>query len=343
MPFARDYPLNLGKFPPGPMNAITDVPDVRVGHQTIRRNGLLTGVTAILPHGGNLYRDKVVAAVEIINGYGKSIGLMQVAELGSIETPILLTNTFSVAPCLTVLLRRAILQNPDIGRETSTVNPVVCECNDGWLSDLQAFGVTEVDAESALDEAKSGVIEQGSVGAGTGTVCFGFKGGIGTASRQVKLDSRVHTLGVLAFTNFGAKGKLLLPCGSHLSSSPGPLDSQEEKGSVIIIVAVDFPAESRQLHRLVKRCGAGLARLGSHFGHGSGDIAIGFSTASRIRHDEQHDIVDCRILNESRLEKLFEAVCDATVEAVLNSMLMSPETTGRNGHFAPSLSSFIRT
>src|SRR3954468_20695614 len=179
--------LPVGDLPPGPRNSIADVPGVRVGHRTISKGDLRTGVTAILPHAGDLYRQKVPAACHVINGFGKSVGLMQVDELGTLETPILLSNTFAVGTCATALIRRAIRDNPDIGRETVTVNPLVCECNDGYLSDIQALAVTEADAEAAIAAADA-AFERGSVGAGTGMSAFGFKGGIGTASRALALD-----------------------------------------------------------------------------------------------------------------------------------------------------------
>lgn len=334
MQLARELGLIPHDQKSGRYNSITDVPGVLVGHQTIRRDDLHTGVTAILPHGRNLFREKVPAAVEVINGFGKSVGLMQISELGQIETPILLTNTLSVGTCATALIRAAIKDNPDIGRTTSTVNPVVCECNDGWLSDIQALAVTETDAMQAIQNACDVTVIQGSVGAGTGMRCFGFKGGIGTASRQILLDKEQFHLGVLTLTNFGSAGGLVLPDGRR----PAPnRDSSTEKGSVIVILATDIPMDNRQLHRVIKRCGAGLARLGSVWGHGSGDVVVGFTTAWPIRHDEQRDLVPVRILNENRIDGLFNAAADATVEAVLNSMLASPATTGRQGHFAPSL------
>src|SRR5262245_59222052 len=210
---ARDFGLVCGTLPTGPLNAITDVPGLRVGHLTLQAGDVLTGVTAILAHDGNLYRNKPRAAVEVFNGFGKSTGLMQVAELGTVETPILLTNTFAVGTCATALIRAAIAANPDIGRETGTVNPVVLECNDGFLSDIQALAVTETDALEAIEAATDGHIGQGSVGAGTGMSCFGFKGGIGTASRRVKFDRDHYHLGVLVLANFGRAGDLVLPDG----------------------------------------------------------------------------------------------------------------------------------
>ena len=193
---ARDVGLACGGLAAGELNSIADVPGVRVGHRTLVDGEIRTGVTAVLPHGGNLYREKPVAAVHVLNGFGKSAGLVQVEELGTIETPILLTNTLSVGTCCTALVRHAIERNPDIGRETATVNPLVFECNDGYLSDIQALAVTEDDARAAIAEAAS-QFDVGSVGAGCGMSTFGFKGGIGTSSRRLELDGRSYHLGVL--------------------------------------------------------------------------------------------------------------------------------------------------
>ena len=335
---ARDFGLVCGTLLTGELNAITDVPGVMVGHLSMHAGDVLTGVTAILPHGGNLFRTKARAAVEVINGFGKSTGLVQVAELGTIETPILLTNTFAVGTCATALIRAAIEANPDIGRETSTVNPVVLECNDGYLSDIQALAVTEADALEAIEAASGGRIGQGSVGAGTGMSAFGFKGGIGTASRRVKIDRTHFHLGVLVLANFGRAGDLVLPDGRRPAPRSEPV---AEKGSVIVILATDVPLEHRQLHRVTKRCGAGLARLGAFWGHGSGDIALGFSTADPVDHDEKRDLGDIRVLNEARIDRLFQAAAEATQEAVLNALCAAGPAIGRAGHSRPSLGDWL--
>ncbi|WP_225772858.1 P1 family peptidase [Inquilinus sp. Marseille-Q2685] len=335
---ARDFGLVCGTLPTGPLNAITDVPGVLVGHLSMHAGDVLTGVTAVLPHAGNLFRAKARAAVEVINGFGKSAGLMQVAELGTVETPILLTNTFAVGTCATALIRAAIAANPDIGRETGTVNPVVLECNDGYLSDIQALAVTETDALEAIKAASGGRVGQGSVGAGTGMSSFGFKGGIGTASRRVKLDRTHHHLGVLVLANFGRAGDLVLPDGRRPAP---PSEPTPEKGSVIVVLATDVPLEHRQLHRVTKRCGAGLARLGAFWGHGSGDIALGFTTADPVDHDQKRDLVPIRALNEARIDRLFQAAAEATQEAVLNALCAAGPAVGRLGHSRPSLADWL--
>lgn len=324
----KDFGLTCGSLPSGMLNAITDVPGVRVGHVTLRDGDINTGVTAILPHGGNLFRSKVRAASEVVNGFGKTVGLVQLDELGTIETPVLLTNTFSVGTCATALIRQAIRQNPDIGRRTGTVNPLVAECNDGPLNDIQALAVSEAHALAAIEAAGEGPFEQGSVGAGTGMTCFGFKGGIGTASRRIVLDGHDYHLGALVLANFGRAGDLVLPDGRRPDARR---PSEAESGSVIVVLATDVPLEHRQLRRVARRAGAGIARLGAFWGHGSGDIAIAFSTADPIDHDERHGLVQSRVLNESRIDLLFQAAVDVTQEAVLNSMLASPAFEGRAG------------
>lgn len=334
---ARDFNLLCGTLPPGPLNAITDVAGVRVGHRTMREGEVLTGFTAILPHEGDLFREKLRAGVEVINGFGKSAGLMQLAELGQIETPILLGNTLSVGVGFNALVARALAANPQIGRETGTVNPLVLECNDGWLSDIRARALTEADAFAALDGASGGPVAEGAVGAGTGMSAFGFKGGIGSASRLLALDGRTYAVGVLVLANFGRAGDLVLPDGRRPVPPAGPAAGGPERGSVIIVFATDIPMETRQLTRVARRCGAGLARLGAFWGNGSGDIAIAFTTAGRVDHFERGDLLPMQALNESRIDLPFQAAAEATQEAVINAMLAAPATAGRNGHWRPSL------
>lgn len=240
--------------------------------------------------------------------------------------------------CTNALIRQAIKLNPDIGRSTATVNAVVLECNDGPLNDIQAMAVSEHHAELALQAAQSHV-QQGDVGAGTGMSCFGFKGGIGSASRRFELDGRHHHLGILALTNFGRPADLIIPDGRRPCAEA---DAQPEKGSVIVVLATDVPVEHRQLQRIVKRCGAGLVRHGAFWGHGSGDIAAGFSTAQSIDHDETRDIVPINTLTENRIDILFRAAAEATQEAVLNSICQAEALSGRAGNFRPSLADWLR-
>lgn len=314
---------------------ITDVPGVRVGHRTLKQGDICTGVTAILPHGGDVFRDRPTAASYVLNGFGKSIGLMQLDELGQIETPILLTNTLAVGTCANALIRRAIAQNPSIGRHLATVNPVVAECNDGYLNNIQAMAVTEADVDAALDLAET-EFASGAVGAGTGMSCFGFKGGIGTASAAIVLDGMPRQLGVLALCNFGRPGDLRPP-GGRPALSPGA--PAPENGSVVVVMATDIPLEHRQLSRVIRRGGIGLARLGSFWGHGSGDVFIGFSTANRRLVAASSDLLPMQVLAEPRIDQLFEAMAHVTEEAVLDALTSAETTTGRSGHVRHSLRS----
>ena len=328
-----------GRLEPGPGNAITDVAGVSVGHRSLRGEGLFTGVTAILPHAGDVFRVKPRAAVEVINGFGKSAGLMQVAELGTIETPIMLTNTFCVAACTEALVRRAIAANPEIGRKTSTVNALVCECNDGSISDIQALAVRPADAEAALDAARTGPVEQGAVGAGSGMTAFGFKAGIGTASRRMRVGKRDFTLGTLVLANFGATGDLVLPDGRR----PDPrAPADPERGSVIVVMATDLPLADRQLQRVARRAGAGLARLGAFWGHGSGDVALCFTTADPVDHEPAAPFATQERLADGHIDIAFRAAAETTQEAVLNALCMASAMPARNGRIYPCLADWLK-
>lgn len=333
----RDFSIAVGSLPAGTRNTIADVPGVTVGQRSLVRGAVRTGVTVLLPHGGNLYREKVVAAQCVLNGFGKSTGLVQIEELGTIETPVAFTNTFGVGTCFNALVRHAIASNPDIGRMTSTVNPVVLECNDGYLSDIQAMAVTEAEVAAAIADAGS-ELAQGAVGAGTGMSAFGLKGGIGSASRVVALDGRPHVLGALVQANFGRRDDLRIdgrPVEAPQAEGPSPASPSNpgdaDKGSICIALATDIPMESRQLRRAARRAAVGLARVGSFLGHGSGDIVVAFTTANRLHHDQRRDLVGLTVLNESRIDLVFRAVAEAVEEAVLNAMVAAPAATGRAG------------
>jgi D-aminopeptidase len=337
----RDLSIPPGRLPPGPYNAITDVPGVRVGHVTlIRGEGPLqpgegpvrTGVTAILPHGGNLFREKVIAAVRTLNGYGKAAGFEQVRELGVIETPIVLTNTLSVGLAVDAVVGYMLRDNADIGVTTGTVNPVVGECNDGFLNDIQGRHVRQEHVWESIEKATGGPVTEGNVGAGTGTACFGFKGGIGTASRRT---GQGYTVGALVQTNFGTRQELMVwgvPIGEHLADRFLP---ETGPGSIMIVLAADAPLTARQLDRLTMRAAFGLARTGTYGSSGSGDFVIAFSTANRRRHDpaSQVDTVD-RIPDEDAqtMNGLFLAVVEAVEEAILNALVAAQTMTGRDGH-----------
>ncbi|NUH66440.1 P1 family peptidase [Sulfitobacter sp. S0837] len=321
-------------LPPGAENTICDVPGVQVGNADLRGPGLCSGVTAILPHGGDMFRQPVPAGLAVLNGFGKSIGLVQLAELGEIETPILLTNTFGVGPCGTALIRRAIAANPDIGRSLCTVNPLALECNDGTVNDIQALAVSEDHALAALD-ARGTRFAQGTVGAGSGMKTFGYAGGLGSSSRRVTLGGgAVFTLGALVLSNFGQQSALRV-LGRQL---PPPQDDGTEnpdRGSIIIILATDAPMESRQLTRMARRSSAALGRLGSHIGHQSGDIALAFSTA-QVRHRDGDDVHITQGLNERCMDAFFVATVEAVEEAVLNALWHAVPHKGYDGTTLPS-------
>lgn len=334
----REFGIVPGIMPTGLRNAITDVPGLRVGHVTISAGAVNTGVTAIIPQPGDLFQSKLTAAVEVVNGFGKSAGLVQLAELGSLETPILLTNTFGVGTCSNALIRHAVSHNPDIGRTTSTVNPVVCECNDGVLSDIQAMAVTEADALRAIEAAGEEVAE-GSESAGTGMIAFGFKGGVGTASRKVMLQGSAHVLGALVLANFGRARDLVLPDGRRPDPSVAP---EAEKGSIIVVLATDLPVDQRQLTRICRRAGAGIARTGAFYGHGSGDIVLGVTTRNRIAHQPASDVSLIERMSDNRIDDAFRAACEATEEAILNAICAATTVAARDGATPPLLSEWLR-
>lgn len=338
---ARDYGIIIGHMRTGKNNLITDVEGVLVGHTTIKHNSVNTGVTTILPHPGNIYKEKVIAAAHIINGFGKTTGTIQIEELGTIETPIVLTNTLSVGTAYDALVEYMLEQNEDIGVTTGTVNPVVCECNDGYLNDIRGKHVKKEHVFQSIKNA--GVIfEEGSVGAGTGMSCYGLKGGIGSSSRVVFLDGTEYTLGAMVLSNFGVKENLIIDgikAGRKIWNNIS--ETEKEKGSIIVVLATDIPLSERQLKRVAKRAGVGLCRTGSFMGNGSGDIVIAFSTANKIKHYEDKDIIEIKIINENGIDEVFRAAAEATEEAVLNSLACAEETTGRNGHIRHALSDYL--
>lgn len=315
----------LGILPRGKKNKITDVPGVRVGHVTISNGGAQTGVTAVIPGEGSTFNSKFPAAAHIINGFGKSTGLLQVQELGTLETPILLTNTFSVPACTEGLLTYMLDRHPEIGVTTSTVNTVVMECNDGSLNEIRARHVHPEDALQALENAADDFAE-GAVGAGRGMTCYGWKGGIGSASRIVELCGNTYTVGALLLTNFGEWGDLRV--GGYCP--PTATQDQEDKGSCIILLATDAPLSSRQLSRCARRAQNGLARTGTFTGTGSGDIVLMFSTANRIPH-ETEELVSACFLPEDKLNPVFRAVTECVEESVISSLEHAETVTGRDG------------
>jgi D-aminopeptidase len=339
----------IGTLASGARDAISDVAGVTVGHCTLAEADVQTGVTVVRPHAGDPYRDKVPAAAVVINGFGKSVGLVQLEELGVLETPIALTNTYSVAAVMQAQIRACVAANPEAGRALPTVNPLVFECNDGYLNDIQRMVVTPEHYDAAL--AACGVdFAQGSVGAGRGMSCFGLKGGIGSASRLAE----GFTVGALVLANYGKLPQLTVagdPVGARLSSSSpsrgeagrGALTAPDdpEKGSIILLLATDAPLDSRQLRRLALRASAGLARTGSVFGHGSGDIALAFSTAYTIPHLPDRTMPAVSLLHETLLDPLFQAAADACEQAILHALWRAEPVSGRDGHHRESLPTVI--
>ena len=339
-PRARDIGLVTGIFPPGRYNAITDVPDVLVGQVTlIRGDDIRTGVTAILPHKGNIYQEKVPAAVYVGNGFGKLTGFTQIEELGEIETPILLTNTLNV-PRVADAVIDYILSLP--GNENAlSINPVVGETNDGWLNNIRSRAVKKEDVLKAIENAKSGPVEEGAVGAGTGTICYGFKGGIGTSSRVLPKSLGGYTVGVLVQTNFGGVLRINgAPVGRELGMFPyqRKVADSWRHGSCMIVVATDAPLLHRNLKRLAKRAVLGLARTGSYMSNGSGDYVIAFSNAPsvRIKRNERAYNVGT-VVGNRMMSALFLAVVEATEEAVYNSLFKAQTMVGFEGHKVEAL------
>ena len=344
-PRSSDLGLKVGILPTGPLDAITDVAGVEVGHTTvIRGDDVRTGVTAIVPHPGNLYREKVPGAVFVGNGFGKLAGFTQVEEMGDLETPILLTSTTSVPRVADALITYmlALPGNEDV----LSINPVVGETNDGYLSDIRERRITPEDVSDAIKNAKSGPVEEGAVGAGTGTVVFGFKGGIGTSSRRLPPKLGGYTVGVLVQTNFGG---VLAISGAPVGRELGQYYLREElqqtggtkdrgNGSVMIVVATDAPMDARNLKRLAARTWLGVARTGSSGSNGSGDYAIAFSTAPqvRIRTEDKALTRHIEVLTNDAMSPLFLAVIEATEEAVYNSMFRAKTMTA-HGHTAEAL------
>jgi len=340
-PRAREFGLVVGVLPPGPLNAITDVAGVKVGQVTlVKGQDVRTGVTAVLPHGGNVFQDKVPAGISVGNGYGKLTGVTQVRELGTLETPIILTNTLSVPTAAEAIIDWT-LGLPGNER-VSSVNPVVGETNDGWLNDIRGRHVTKAHVLEAIQTASSGPVAEGAVGAGTGTTCFDYKGGIGTASRRLREGQGGYTVGVLVQTNFGG---VLTIRGVPFdkkdagTGSPLPAPNPTGDGSCMIVVATDAPLDARNLERLAKRALLGIARTGGYFSNGSGDYAIAFSTAESVRapHRTAHPTQTVTLLRDEAVSPLFQAAAEAAEEAILNSLFKAVRTEGKDGHVAEAL------
>ncbi len=324
--------IKIGVLPQGKQNAITDVPGVKVGQVTlIKADSIRTGVTAILPHGGNIFQQKVPAAIFVANGFGKLAGLSQVQELGNIETPIILTNTLNVAAAMDAVISYTYLQKGN--EKIQSVNAVVGETNDGYLNDIAGRHVTTKDVLRAIETATADSVAQGNVGAGTGTVCFGFKGGIGTSSRTIPKGRGGYTVGVLVQTNFGGVLEIAgVPVGQKLNKFylRDELNNTVD-GSCMIVVATDAPLDARNLERLAKRAFMGLAKTGGIASNGSGDYIIAFSTDSSLRVPyDGAKILQQNVLSNDEMTPLFLATIEATEEAILNSLFAAETMTGKN-------------
>ena len=330
--------LQIGKMEPGTHNRITDVPGVRVGHSTIDTPRHKTGVTVVLPCEDDIFQNKMVAACHVLNGFGKTAGLMQIQELGTLETPIALTNTLNVGLVHDALVEYMCRQAEDRGYAIRSVNPIVCECNDASLNDIRHRAVGQEEVFSAISSASRDFL-QGDVGAGKGMTCHDLKGGIGSASRLIPIGDEIFTLGVLALTNHGSLSDLTIG-GENVGRriEEAIREDTPDEGSCILVIATDLPVTSRQLGRIIRRCSVGLARLGSFIGHGSGEVMVGFSTANRIQNGD--GCMNLRCIRESQIDKAFRAAAEATEEAVLNSMLHADSVTGYSGKVRQSLRGF---
>ena len=332
---ARDIGIAPGILPTGPLNAITDVAGVRVGHVTlIEGDDVRTGATAILPHGGNLYQDKVPAGVVVGNGYGKLMGTTQIEELGEIETPVVLTNTLSVPQGAEAILDWT-LSRPG-NEEVRSVNAIVGETNDGYLNDIRKRALRSSHILQAIEQASSGFVEEGTIGAGTGTIAFGWKGGIGTSSRRLPMELGGYTVGVLVQSNYGGVLQILgKPIGKELGQYylKDVVDKGDADGSIMVVIATDAPLSDRNLTRLARRALLGIARTGSPMTNGSGDYVIGFSTATSVRRTpaRRAGVASIDELPNNRISPLFQAVVESTEEAIYNSLFKAETVKGHRG------------
>ena len=324
--------MQIGKLPHGKRNLITDVPGVRVGHCTVDEGGCRTGVTVVLPPCPNPFTQKLTAASWVFNGYGKTLGLVQIDEIGTLETPIALTNTLNVGKVHDALVTYMAGLCAKEGIALTSVNPVVCECNDNRMSAILRRPVGEKEVLAAIDSASED-FAQGAVGAGRGTICYGMKGGIGSSSRLMEIEGKTYTLGVLVQSNYGASEDFRM-------ASVAEGVSESDRGSIILIVATDLPLTSRQLRRVIRRTSVGMARLGSYIGHGSGEIAVGFTTAPR--HVDGDGFMTLRALEEKRMNLPFRAAGECAEEAILQSMWNADADVTPDGVRLPSLREVLK-
>ncbi|MBQ4264164.1 MAG: P1 family peptidase [Clostridia bacterium] len=341
----EDYGVQVGKLPRGRYNKITDVPGVKVGHATIHDERHHTGVTVIMPCEDNMFRSKLTAASFVLNGFGKTQGLVQIDELGTLETPIALTNTLNVGKVHDALVAYMAERCEADRFPMSSINPVVGECNDASFNAITDRPVGSEHVMRAIDNLCED-FEEGCVGAGAGTICHGLKGGIGSASRVLEISGSAYTLGVLVQSNYGTLDELHVlerPLGREIieKRNAQPAREPQDRGSIMMVLATDLPVSDRQLRRILKRCAVGLARNGSYFGHGSGDVMIGFTTANRVPHGGMHRVIEHKVLTEHTLEMAFRAAAEATQEAVLNSMTAAITMTALDGTVYESITQYL--
>jgi D-aminopeptidase len=342
----RDLGIVVGTLPPGPLNAITDVKGVRVGQVTLHtgegklvpgKGPVRTGVTAILPHGGDLWREKVPAATWVLNGTGEMTGAIWIDTQGALEVPIVLTNTMNIGRAMDGVVQYMLRRYPDIGIGDDVVAPTVAECDDSTLNDARGLHVSAEDTERAIREAREGPVAEGAVGAGTGMISYQFKGGIGTASRVLPADAGGYTVGVLVNANMGRRRDLMVagaPVGREI---PDLMPKESTDGSIIIVVATDAPLDHLKCQRLASKAALGLARTGTIANHGSGDIFLAFSTGNRVPHYPKPLTYTLTVVADDHLDPIFRAAEEATEEAVLNALTMATTTVGRDGNTAYAL------
>lgn len=338
----EDFGIKVGNLPKGKLNKITDVKGVKVGHCTIDTEENKTGVTVILPMEDNIYMNKLIAASYVLNGYGKTLGLVQIEELGTLESIIALTNTLNIGLVQDAVVEYMIEQCNKEDFKLTTINPVVCECNDSYLNNIQKRAIHKEQVFKAIEKAREDFAE-GDIGAGKGMSCYQLKGGIGSSSRLVTIDGKTYTVGVLVLSNYGLLEDLTIDGENIGKKISKELDIEEEKdkGSIISIIATDIPLSSRQLKRVCKRAVVGVSRIGSFIGHRSGEIIIAFSTANIIKHKEGKEIINMKFLNEDKIDIVFRAVAECEEEAVLNSMVTSEKVIGTEGKIRETLRKYL--
>lgn len=333
----QEYGIMIGRHQTGKRNKITDVPGVTVGHYTVDTEEHKTGVTVIMPCQDNMFLNKLTAAAFVHNGFGKTTGIPQIEELGTLETPIALTNTLNVGRVQDAIVDYMTEWCRRDGVPAKSINTVVGECNDASLNNIEERVIGTREVREAIESASED-FEEGDVGAGKGTSCFGMKGGIGSASRLVTFGGMTYTIGVLVQSNFGSTKNFILdgvPMGERLCAKIE--EAKKDEGSIMMVIGTDLPVSDRQLKRVIRRAGVGLSRCGSYMGHGSGDIMLGFSTANRFAKDEKEPVIAVHQLDERLLDGAFEAVAEATEEAVLNSLSMADTVKGYGGTIRYSL------